>query len=129
MTELLEAISRAHRLLYGVFKYPTEEDKIKKPKESKQIKMIAKGLKVPTDSALNVAGSLMASYISDKLGFGKPVLVPIPSSKGDTSSNRRLCEVIVKHFPAGSVLDILGTESGMSSYDLRTKDMPGKKAI
>lgn len=124
--DIFETISRASRLLFGVFEYPTEEDSITNPEKSNAIKYIAKGLKEPTARALSFAAETMATIIKNKIGFSKPILIPVPDSKGNTSSNYELCEEILKYFEEGDIADLLGAEKRISSHSLRDKGLPGK---
>lgn len=69
-------------------------------------------LKEPTcpQAGVEIAAYEMAAQIA-----GPCVLVPVPSSAGDTSANLRLCKAIAQHIAGALVADILGRSQPVES--------------
>ena len=84
-----------------------------------EVRRISRGLKIPTDEAIDEAARDMSRFIDSNA-----VLVPIPSSKGETGANMVLCQALAKNSGV-EIVDILGREKPVpSSIDILPRLKP-----
>jgi len=112
--EYLTEKARHERYLYGVHNYPEGDEK--STKQGKMVRELAYSIK--EGKGLNIVAPKMADLIKSLVK--NPVLIPIPNSKGDTSSNRKLIQAIIPHINGASIADILtSTKRDTPSHQLR----------
>ena len=86
-------------------------------------KEVTHSLKASDPWAITEASYVMSEALS---GVLKPILIPIPSSVGDTRDNYRLSHAIIDRLGHGRVVDVLTRlRSVASSCDLRSQGLPG----
>lgn len=73
--------------------------------EEANVRDVAYSIKNPNSDKIDIAAQSMASYVSSS-----NVLIPIPSSKGDTSANLKLANAIAK-LTGATVIDALGIKA------------------
>lgn len=108
----------------GAVIYISPRERVLTPEENK-IRDISYALKTPSGWAIEAAAEAMAKMIEHNEEI---TLIPMPSSKGDTSSNLKLAISIVLKMGKGKISNILGRKEPVeSSSKRRVKGQKGLK--
>jgi len=121
--QILNEKARHKKYLYGVYNYPAKGER--NTKEGKMIRDLAYGIK--KGEGLEIVAPQMAKLVNSLIK--NPVLIPVPNSKGDTSSNRKIIENMLRHIPNGQMADILTSIKTSPSHELRSQGKVGKMPI